>query len=220
MKRLLFSVMLLVLIFSVSANANPTGVTGYVKNKKKVIIYVGDSRAMQMGYLNKSKRKNFVFVYSNGGSLSCINPKGGSRWIGNLLQRTLKKYPKAPVVFALGVNGNGNPAKNVKRTSYYKYYIKHYPSHDYYISTVGGTGSSAIGSYRNSKVRSFNKKLKKKYKNNKKVCIYDCYQFLVQEKLLNPGKSNKGTQDGLHYENRVYAKILKDCRKFIQGCSK
>ena len=88
MKRLLFLIMLViifVLITPVSAHANPTGVTGYVTNKKKVIIYVGDSRAMQMGYLSRSKRKNFVFVYSNGGSLSCINHKGGSRWIGNLL---------------------------------------------------------------------------------------------------------------------------------------
>ena len=85
MKRLLFLIIFFVLIISVNVKANPTGVTGYVTNKKKVIIYVGDSRAMQMGYLKRSKRKNYVFVYSNGGSLSCIKHGGGSRWIGNLL---------------------------------------------------------------------------------------------------------------------------------------
>ena len=218
MKRLIICLVFFVLIFSVKVSANPTGTKKYVTNPKNVIIYVGDSRAMQMGYCNKSERRNFVFVYSNGGNLNSISPKGGSRWIGDRLQKVLRKYPKAPVVFALGVNGNGNPSANVKRTKNYDYYIRNYPSHAYFISTVGGTGKKT-GSYKNSKVKTFNRLLKQKYGNNKKVHIYDCYQFLVDSNLLNPGKSNKGTKDGLHYKRNVYVKILKDCRKYVQGCS-
>lgn len=218
MRKLLF-VILFIFLCSSGVYASPTGVKEYVNNSKRVIIYVGDSRAMHMGNINKNARKDFVFVYSNGGGISSINPNGGSRWIGNILQRTLKKYPRAPVFFALGVNGNSNPSSNVKRTSYYDYYIRNYPSHQFIISTVGGTGKIG-GSYGNKRVRAFNRLLKEKYAKNKKVWLYDCYQFLVQSKLINPGKSNKGTKDGLHYKGSVYAKILRDCRIFVQGCSK
>ena len=213
MKRLILMTILLALFCSATIYANPTGVCGYVRDPARVIIYVGDSRAMQMSHLSKNKRQNFVFVFSNGGNLSCINPVKGSRWIGNRLKATLNKYPYAPVVFALGVNGNGNPSSNINRTRNYDYYINNYPTHRYIISTVGGTGKIG-GSYKNKNVRLFNTLLKKKYGQ-----VYDCYQFLEDGRLINPGKNNKGTRDGLHYKNSVYAKILIDCRKKIQGCS-
>lgn len=201
-----------------------TGSKGYIKDKSKVIILVGDSRVMQMSYMNSNNRKNFLLVFSNGGGINCINPNGGSRWIGNLLESALKKHPKAPVVFALGVNSNGNPISNTKRTKVYDYYIKNYPSHTYIISTVGGTGKKT-GSYKNSNIVSFNKKLKEKYvtgidnirkkTNNKNIYFYDLYSYLKDAKLLNPGKSNKGTRDGLHYTSTVYKKWLKNLRSFI-----
>lgn len=206
------------------ANAADRATKGYINDKSKVVILVGDSRVMQMSYMNSNNRKNFLLVFSNGGGINCINPNGGSRWIGNLLESALKKYPKAPVVFALGVNSNGNPTSNAKRTKVYDYYIKNYPSHTYIISTVGGTGKKT-GSYKNSNVVSFNKKLKEKYvtgidnirkkTNNKNIYFYDLYSYLKDAKLLNPGKSNKGTRDGLHYTSTVYKKWLKDLRSFI-----
>lgn len=167
-KALILFIVLFALIIPIKAYAYPTGVKSYVTDRSKVIIYVGDSRAMQMGYLNKNKRKNFVFVYSNGGNLDCINPNGGGRWIGNLLSSTLRKYPNAPVVFALGVNSNGDPSSNLRRTANYDYYIRNYPSHRFIISTVGGTGKIR-GSYKNSNVIAFNNLLKKKYRKNGNV---------------------------------------------------
>lgn len=78
------------------------------------------------------------------------------------MKATLNKYPYAPVVFALGVNGNRNPSSNINRTRNYDYYINNYPTHRYIISTVGGTGKAG-GGYKNKNVRLFNTLLKKKY---------------------------------------------------------
>ena len=194
-----------------------TGSKGYIKDKSKVIILVGDSRVMHMSYMNSSTRVNYLLVFSNGGGIKCIDPKGGSRWIGNLFKNALNKYPKAVVVFALGVNGNGNPSNNIKKTSIYDYYIKNYPTHTYIITSVGGTNKKS-GSYSNKNVIAFNKKLKKKYldnNTNRNVYYYDLYSYLADSGLINPGKSNKGTRDGLHYKNNVYKRWLKDLRRFV-----
>lgn len=197
---------------------------GYIKDKSKVIILVGDSRVKQMSYLNAKSRKNFLLVFSSGGGIDAIDPEGGYRWMGDILVSALNKYPYAPVVFALGVNFNGNPINNAKCTTIYDYYIKYYPSHSYIISTVGGTGKRTTP-YNNSNVVEFNKKLKEKYVDNikevrkstgnKNIYFYDLYEFLKDAKLINPGKSNKGTRDGLHYKNKVYKGWLKDLRSFV-----
>ena len=199
------------------AFAANTGTKANVKDKSKVIILVGDSRVMHMSYMNASSRKNYVLVFSNGGGIGSINPNGGSRWIGNLLVKAIKKYPKAVVVFALGVNGNGNPSNNYSKTKTYDYYIKHYPDHIFVISSVGGTNKKS-GSYSNANVKAFNNKLKKKYltnNTNTRVFYYDLYDYLASSKLIDPGRSNKGTRDGLHYTNNVYKKWLKDLRRYV-----
>lgn len=224
---LIFVTIVLYFVLGITENvcAADRGVTKNVIDKSKVIILVGDSRIMQMSYLNASKRKNYVLVYSNGGGINCINPKKSSLWIGDKLKKVLKNYPKAPVVFSLGVNSNGNPSKNFNRTKIYDYYIKNYPKHTFIISSVGGTAKT-IGSYSNKNVKSFNKKLKNKYytnlykvKNktgNNKIYYYDLYSYLKSANLINPGKSYKGTRDGLHYKNNVYTKWLKNLRKFVK----
>ena len=220
----LIAIVILVFTSSNEVLGADTGSKGYIKDKSKVIILIGDSRVMQMSYLNSKSRKNFLLVFSNGGGISCIDHKGGSRWIGNLLEIALKKYPDAPVVFALGVNGNGNPTNNANKTKVYDFYIKNYPSHLYIISTIGGTAKRTT-SYKNSNIVTFNKKLKEKYvdniekvrkkTNNKNIYFYDLYKFLKDAKLINPGKSYKGTRDGLHYTNTVYRRWLKDLRSFV-----
>ena len=97
--------------------------------------------------------------------------------------------------------------------------MRKYPNHIYVISNLGGTGSTPKGGYKNSKVISLNKLLKKKYANreNEGIYYYDAYSFLKNNHLINPGKSNKGTRDGLHYQTNVYIKLLKNIKKFIKG---
>lgn len=226
---ILFLLFMLFTSISVLANSN-TGVKSYITNKKEVIILVGDSRARQMSLLKKKYKKNFVIIYSNGGTINSINPYGGDKWIGDIFVKILKKYKKAPVVLLLGVNGNYNPTLNFTRTTYYDYYIKKYRKHPYVISTVGGTGvNKNYTEYSNKKIKSFNKLLKNKYKNinsveklklflnNDKIYFYNSYQFLKKNKLIEPGISNKGTKDGLHYKNKVYIKWLADIRKFVDN---
>lgn len=168
-----------------------------------------------MTKLRAKNRRNYVVVYSSGGTIDSINPFGGDRWIGNKLRKVLQKYPTAPVVFALGVNGNADPYANFGRTVVYDYYIRSFPKHRYIISTVGGTGSIS-GAYSNSNVVKFNVLLRQKYANSSSVALYDCYEFLEDSKLLCPGKNNKGTKDGLHYKSKVYKALLKDLREFVE----
>lgn len=208
------------------ANAADRAAKGYIENKYETIILVGDSRVMQCSYLKTKNRKNYMLVFSNGGGISCINPGGGSRWIGDIFKHVLEKYPKAPVVFALGVNGNGNPTNNANRMfKVYEQYMKNYPTHTYIVSTVGGTNKKT-GSYKNKNVRTLNAKLKERYVRNIKavrkktknnnIYFYDLYNYLKEAGLTKPGKSNKGTRDGLHYKNNVYKAWLKDLRSFVR----
>ena len=197
------------------AYAADIGTKKYITNKSEVIILVGDSRVMQMSYMDQKYRENYVLIFSNGAGIRCIDPNGGPRWIGDRFVKALKKYPNAPVVFELGVNSNSNPNTNFKRTRVYDYYIQNYPSHKFIVSSVGGTNGT--GAYSNSKVISLNKKLKNKYYNKiDNVYFYDLYDYLKSSKLIEPGVSNKGTRDGLHYTNKVYRKWLKDLRKFVK----
>lgn len=174
-----------------------------------------------MTYMNSKFKTNFVFIYCNGGNIGIINYRAT-----NQLTDALRKYRKATVIFALGVNGNSNPKRNIKRTKYYDWYIKNYPKHKFVISSVGGTRRKT-GSYSNSNVRAFNKLLKRKYKTNvdavkrttgnQKIYYFDCYKYLKDNGLINPEKSNKGTRDGLHYTNKVYRKMLRGYRKFVEN---
>ena len=78
-----------VLLFSSSTYAGITGTKSFVDDKQKVIIFVGDSRAKQMSKLRAKNRRNYVVVYSSGGTIDSINPFGGDRWIGNKLRKVL-----------------------------------------------------------------------------------------------------------------------------------
>ena len=205
--------------------AADTDTNNNIIDKSEAIILVGDSRVMQMSYMNSKYKKNFLLVFSNGGGINSIDPKGGSRYIGDLFKKALKKYTKAPVVFSLGVNCNSNPSSNAKRTKIYDYYIKKYPDRIFIISSVGGTGKTTT-TYKNSNVKSFNKKLKEKYVDNidkiklktgnNNIYYYDLYTYLKDAELIDPGKSYKGTRDGLHYTNKVYRRWLKDLRSFVE----
>ena len=88
MKRILIA-LVLVLLFSSSTYAGITGTKSFVNDKQKVIIFVGDSRAKQMSKLRAKNRRNYVVVYSSGGTIDSINPFGGDRWIGNKLRKVL-----------------------------------------------------------------------------------------------------------------------------------
>ena len=235
----LLFVMMLGLIIPASksyAGSTDTGLRDYVQNKKDAIILVGDSRvmlpALKSSRISSGKRKNYVFVFSNGGDISVISEKkSSSQWIGNYFLKALKKYPYAPVVFCLGVNKNN--AANINRTKWYDYYIKKYPTHSYFIQTVGPTepGKLVKGNYKNKYVTAFNKQLKEKYvtgiekvkkkTGNDNIYFIDAYSYLVKNGYASPGKKLLGTGDGIHYRRRAndawYAFMRKSVTKTLKS---
>ena len=208
--RLFAAAALLVLLFSVNCFAGGIGARNCVKKAKKAVILVGDSRVMHMALsASSASRKNFYFVYANGkGILDLANNVGGFR---TNLTKAMKKYPNATVVFMLGVNYNYEATEN-KRLNVYDSFIKSktWKKHRFVVSTVGKT-VGCRGSYSNSRVKSFNRKIASRYAGRKDVRIYDLYAFL-DGKVLSKKDTRNG--DGLHYKKDMYTKILKDLRKF------
>ena len=209
----------LILVLSASVYAKHTRVgipnsVSYVDSSATtpIIIFVGDSRAMQCTYGNKnaSVLKNYVFCYVNGGSSSVINYKNGK--LSGILKNLLHKYRNDDtiVIFNLGVNGNSNPTKNANRTAkIYNKWIKAYPNIKFYVESIWPTKiKSKKGSYRNSNVVKFNKILKAEYVN--KGLFIDAYEYIKHNDLMTGGMRDK-----IHYKFNSTKKIL----KFTRTCA-
>lgn len=137
----------------------------YVKkrDKRPVIIFVGDSRAMQCTFPggNPSSRKNYCFCWVNGGNVNVIGKKGK---LTPYVKRMIRRYKqKCVVVLNLGVNGNSNPKHNAKRIiKIYRQWMKQYPKVRFFVVSVNPTILKR-GPYSNKKVIALNKRLKKEF---------------------------------------------------------
>ena len=243
MKRicLLLTVLVTMCIQSAAFAAGriPPGMNDLVKNKNEAIIIVGDSRVMRMAYFRRAYEtytKNYCFVHHNGGGIGELRAGGVTE---RNLRTALSRYPSAPVVFWFGVNGGVNQ-KLLKRN--YDYYIKTYPSHTYYIGTIGpigyGKGDLKKG-YRksNTAVIGWNKEIRKRYGKNREAVaestgndnfqLLELYKYMEENAVVTPGGTGKNRTyykdaygyasktDGIHYNNRTRKVLLRYIRKIV-----
>ncbi len=158
---------------------NTTAKTG------KVDVWVGDSRTVGLGQ-------------AKGISSKCIAQVGaGYSWYKSTalakLKKKLKSKPRATVVLNFGVNDVANINRYI---SAYKTLIKKYPKAHIYIMSVNPIDSKYTAGYvSNSKIKTFNKKMKNAFSTR----YIDCYSYLV--------KKGYSTHDGLHYTASTYKKI-------------
>lgn len=151
----------------------------------KVDYWVGDSRTVGLGI-------------ANGISKKCIAKVGeGHNWYLSTaekrLKKALKKNPKATVVLNFGVNDHVNITKYINS---YRKLIKEYPKAKIYFMSVNPIDSKYKAGYTsNSKINSFNKKLKAAFPD----------RYLDVNAYLK--KNGFKTVDGLHYTVATYKKI-------------
>jgi len=190
------------------------GTKSYVTKKSKlpVILFVGDSRSMMCTYQGgkQSARKNFCFLWVNGGNASVIKNKKGV--LAPYLKKKIKKYRKrCVVVFNLGVNGNSHPKSNAKRIiRIYKWWMKHYPDVRFFVASVNPTITNS-GPYSNKNVKKVNKYLEKEFR--PEGIYIDTYSHLMKSGLIT-GKAS-GMRDNYHYKWSAAKKILTKVRKSV-----
>ena len=211
---LLFSVFLAFHAPDAYAGFTEIGVPGhksYVrkKDKRSVIILVGDSRTMMCTYQGRfqSSRSNYCFCWVNGGNISVIGKKGK---LTPYVKKKIRRYRKrCIVVLNLGVNGNSDPKKNAKRIiKTYNRWMKLYPDVPFYVVSVNPTMIHG-GPYSDKNVVKLNKRLKKEYK--PKGIYIDTYSKLKKSSLLKG--QMLGMKDEKHYTWRASKLILDYIRK-------
>lgn len=199
---------------SAYAGFTKIGVPGYKsyvrkKDKRPVIILVGDSRTMMCTYQGgyQSARSNFCLCWVNGGTISVIGKKGK---LTPYVEKKIRRYRKrCIVVLNLGVNGNSHPKKNARRIiKTYNRWMKRYPDVPFYVVSVNPTILNG-GPYSEKNVEKVNKYLKKEYQ--PKGIYIDTWSMLKKSSLFK-GKM-RGMRDEKHYTWAASKKILKYIRK-------
>ena len=194
------------------------GTTTYVRknNRKQVIIYVGDSRAMYMtmGHGNVKQVRNFAFAYVNGGSITVIGKNG---MLKPYLEKLIRKYRRRNpvVVFNLGLNGNGIPSSNAKRIiRVYRRWMKEYPDIRFVVESVNPTLLTG-GPFSDQRVVQLNALLQEEFEPD--GLWMDTYSFINERHLIRPdGFGMKDVDDMYHYNWKTSAKILTRVRKWVE----
>jgi len=180
----------------------------HITDESQAIIIAGDSRTMRFTYLWGSQaklKKNYSFCWVNGGSIRVLDYDTGI--LSPYLKQALAKHPTATVIFALGINGNGNAALNARRIrATITAWAGHYPGLSYRVMSVNPSARQA-GGYHTAKIRKLNRLLKAAWPDQ----YIDMYRYLTRHNLVNP-TTGAGTTDGLHYTTDVSAAILKRLR--------
>ena len=190
------------------------GTKSYVTKKSKlpVILFVGDSRSMMCTYQGGKQpaRKNFCFLWVNGGNVTVIKNKKGV--LAPYLKKKIKKYRKrCVVVFNLGVNGNSHPKNNAKRIiRIYKWWMKQYPDVRFFGASVNPTIING-GPYSNKNVIKVNKYLKQEF--DPEGIYIDTYSYLMKSGLITGNAC--GMRDNYHYNWSAAEKVLTKVRKSV-----
>lgn len=230
-----FLILLVLLLSTLSTGITyariPPGQEDNVKDKDKAMIIVGDSRVMHMDYLVDGKnKKNTYLIHHNGGNINCISSSSYSP-VADWLPKALNKYPNAPVTLWLGENG-ASWTKEKQLKNNYDMIIKKYPTHTFFVMTVGPDGS-AKGSYSNKNVLKVNKVITKRYltdasKTQEEIGsdnfeFYDMYSYMVNDLGLDIPKNGKDangkgyTDDLTHYTSGTSKKVIQQMIKVMQG---
>ena len=205
----------------------------YVKDKKKAIIMVGDSRTMYFCTCGADgKTTDFSFVYKNGGTIS--NTIGSGTGGLSYLKSAINRCPDAPVVLWLGFNGT--LTKN-ELNKHYDSLMKSYPKTSFYVCTLGPSKLAGNTGYQNGRVLKKNATITEKYvtnvdtvkkeTGNNNIFVIDMYKYIVED-LKAPipeenskkdavDKNNFYDNKGFHYnKNAARGKMLTYIRKCIE----
>ena len=233
--KITFLILLVLLLSTLStvityAKIQP-GEENNVDDKDKAMIIVGDSRVMHMDYLVGAKsKKNTYLIHHNGGNINCISSSSYSP-VADWLPKALNKYPNAPVTLWLGENG-ASWTKEKQLKNNYDMIIKKYPTHTFFVMTVGPDGS-ATGTYSNKNVLKVNEHITKRYLTDASKTqdeigsdnfeFYDMYSYMVNDLGLDIPKNGKDangkgySSDLTHYTSSTSKKVIKQMMKVMEG---
>ena len=180
-------------------------------DKRPVIIFVGDSRAMMCTYPkgNPGSRSNFCFCWVNGGNDTVIHKSGK---LTPHVERMIRQYTgRCVVALNLGVNGNSNPKSNAARIiRIYRRWMKQYPDVKFFVVSINPS-LAKTGPYANSKIIALNRLLRSEFE--PEGIYIDTYTSLMKSGLVT-GKA-RGMRDQYHYEWSAGKKILMSVRKHV-----
>lgn len=166
---------------------------GRVASEEEKIIFVGDSRTQGM---KDATGSSDVYIAKVG---------EGYYWLNNTAVKSLKEkleaYPKAKVIFNLGVNDLGNVQSYI---SWYKNLMKSYPETAFYFVSVNPIEKKLaknkgynVTYVNNTKIKAFNAKIKAAFPTK----YIDSYTYLSDNGYFV--SQGKGTVDGIHYTTAV-----------------
>ena len=224
LQRLWHRICMLALLCTLLPGISMTAMAGYTNigvaasktyvrrsDRRPVIIWVGDSRAMMMTYAQKdsSARSNYCFCWVNGGNVSVIGKNGK---LTPFVEELIEKYSgRCVVALNLGVNGNSNPQSNADRIiRQYKRWMRRYPEVEFYVVSVNPT-TVRSGPYANRNVIAVNERLYDEFE--PEGCYIDTYTMLMESGLVNgmaPGMS-----DQVHYRWAAGEKVLRMVRRIV-----
>lgn len=165
--------------------------------QKSKVIFVGDSRTVGM---KSAVSSNAVFIGKVSQGYSWLKGTASAS-----LQKQLKQYPAAKVVFNMGVNDLGNVNSYIR---WYRSFMKQYPSAQFYFLSVNPVEEGLarrigynVGAVNNKAINTFNKRIKAAFPSQ----YLDSCTYLLKNNYMASG--GKGTTDGIHYKAATYRAI-------------
>lgn len=160
------------------------------RNRKDIILYVGDSRTMFYA-LQNLKEKRDGLIYQNGAAIGALRYHKDYRRCSQLaryLRDALRTYPNAKVVLNFGCNGNFHVKQNARKIEKeYRKWRKAYPGRAFYVASVFPAARKK-GSYTRKKTHALNRLLRRSFP---KIYV-DGGEYLERKGLDRPRKDGKG----------------------------